>query len=108
MEGGSNAKRCSMEEGCCGVRLAVIRLTLPSLTGVLATTTLFLQLDNDWNGPLTIRIVDVLGRTAKRVETVKNVGLWELSVNVEDLQTGIYQVLVSDGERMAIRKWVRM
>ena len=66
-----------------------------------------IELENDWQGALTLRIVNTLGQEVFFESFSKNINLWKGHVDLSHLPTGMYQAMVSDGERMMVQPVVR-
>lgn len=60
----------------------------------------WLMLDGQWKGELQIRVVDAMGRTLKVLGAQATGGDDRIAMDLGNLETGIYQLIVSDGKHL--------
>lgn len=67
-----------------------------------------ISMDNDWQGTFQLRMVNALGQEVMSRTITKTAALDQWQMDVSDFAVGIYQVLISDGERMMVEKFSKM
>ena len=65
-----------------------------------------ISIENEWRGELNFRIVNALGQVVYTTEFEKFDQMAVLEFNASDLPQGMYRVLVSDGEAVAVSSFV--
>ncbi|MCB0522479.1 MAG: T9SS type A sorting domain-containing protein [Lewinellaceae bacterium] len=71
------------------------------------SATASISIENSWNGELNLRIVNALGQVVHTVDFEKFDRTAVLEFDASDLPEGMYRVLVSDGETMAVSSFVK-
>ena len=66
------------------------------------------SIDNDWQGTLDLRIVNALGQEVLSKPVFKSATPSQWQIDVSDLAVGIYQVLITDGERMMVEQFMKI
>ena len=66
-----------------------------------------IELENDWQGELTLRLVNALGQEVFSESFSKNIYEWKGQVELSELPSGMYQILISDGDRMMVQSLIR-
>lgn len=66
-----------------------------------------IQLENEWQGSLNLQIINTLGQLVHFEKLEKNIGstIWELDLN--KLNPGAYQLILSDGQKMITKSIVK-
>ena len=65
-----------------------------------ATSMLYVEMENDKD--TQVSILDVTGRCVKSAELTGNVS----SINIEDVENGVYFIMIQQGENSSVRKLV--
>ncbi len=65
-------------------------------------------LDNDWNGELQVRITNVSGQLVSEMDIEKTMDTFQFELPLNDVRRGVYQVGVSDGEKMVVSRLIRL
>ncbi len=66
------------------------------------------SIENEWRGNLNIEMVNTLGQIFRSISFEKNETNSSQEINVIDLPTGIYRLIVSNGEEMVVQSFVKM
>lgn len=67
------------------------------------TDLLNIKLENNWRGEIALRIVNTLGQELYTSTFSKNINEWNGQINLSEMPSGIYQVIISDGENMMVK-----
>ena len=65
------------------------------------------ELENDWRGELTLRMVNMLGQEVYINLFSKNIEIWNEKIDLSRMPGGIYQMMISDGEKMIVRPFLK-
>ncbi len=65
-------------------------------------------LKNDWSGELQVRITNLSGQVVGELDIEKTNEELRFELPLREIKRGIYQVTVSDGERMVVDRLVRL
>ena len=66
-----------------------------------------LTLDNQWAGPVELRLTNLLGQTVKTFELTKQAGKTSFDLPLNGLSQGIYQVAASNSSQVVVQQLVR-
>lgn len=66
------------------------------------------SLDNDWRGAIEIRVTDANGKLVRHFELDKASQLFEFKMPLNDFNTGVYQVAISNGEAVVVERLLRI
>lgn len=67
-----------------------------------------ISIENEWRGELNLRIVNALGQMVYTADLEKHDQSAVLEFDASDLPEGMYRVMVSDGEKMAVSSFVKI
>jgi len=65
-------------------------------------------LDNDWQGDVQVRIINMLGQVQADFMVEKTSMLFQMDLDTNILPQGSYKILISNGEEMAIASFVKI
>ncbi len=68
----------------------------------------FATLDNDWQGQLQVRIVNISGQQVSEWRIDKAVATMKFELPLNTVKRGVYQVMVSNGEKMVVDRLIRL
>jgi len=69
---------------------------------------LTLELTNEWKGDLVVRIFNVMGQEVKNFELNKNDNILLNSTSVTHLTTGVYDVVISNGNEAVVERFIKL
>lgn len=69
---------------------------------------LTLELTNEWNGDLVVRIFNVMGQEVTNFEINKNENVLLKSTSVTHLTTGVYDVIISNGSEAVVERFLKL
>lgn len=69
-------------------------------------TTSQIKLDNDWRGKVTVTIVNIFGQTVQNHTITKYADAVEWNMNTQDLQSGTYQIILSNGHQLTSKPFI--
>ncbi len=65
------------------------------------------KLENNWRGQVEIKIVDIQGKVISNYFLAKNIDLLEKRLDLHYLNSGIYELLISDGDEMIVKSLIK-
>lgn len=68
---------------------------------------IYLNIENDWEGEMTIRILNSIGQEIYTSIFSKNIKEWNGQINLSEMPGGIYRVIISNGENMMTKPIVK-
>jgi photosystem II stability/assembly factor-like uncharacterized protein len=71
-----------------------------------ASDFLNIELENEWWGELTLRIVNTVGQEVFQESFTKNTSSWNQQIELPELPGGIYQIIIADGTSKMVRSVV--
>ncbi|MFT5264586.1 MAG: hypothetical protein ACI8YQ_003332 [Polaribacter sp.] len=96
---------------CSNMPTAIVETTEPNEISIFPnpiSDTVQLQLDNDWKGELSLRIVNTLGQVLFNETLVKPSRQISWEIDMSELGPGAYQLLLSDGEEIRVKPLVKI
>ena len=72
-----------------------------------ATAELTLELNSAYMGRVTVRVVDGMGRAVRQVVLEKATGELRTGIEVGDLPSGVYRLLVLEGQRSSVIPFIK-
>ena len=65
-------------------------------------------LTNDWTGELNVRLTNIKGQVVNEMKIQKANGEFRFELPLQNIEKGIYQVSVSNGEKMVVDRLIRL
>jgi len=65
------------------------------------------ELKNDWQGELTLDVVNIFGQEVYFGNVFKPAGAARWEIDLSSLASGVYQIMLLDGERMVVQAFVK-
>jgi len=66
-----------------------------------------IELENEWKGDLQIRVINMLGQVKADFKSSKTGTSFQLDWDAKQLPTGIYEILISNGEKMVATSFIK-
>lgn len=65
------------------------------------------KLQNEKSGILSLEVTDLSGRTVFREISKKEDAVWEQTIDMSEMEAGIYMVEISMGGERIVKKWIK-
>ena len=67
-----------------------------------------IQLENNWQGTLSLQVLDFVGHIAGSQKVEKNEGNSRWEVDLQTLSPGVYQIILSNGQQAIAKSFVKL